>query len=72
MDKLSDIYYDYISIEYDLRCVLQALEIFESHYSDNDMPESKNTLHLIKNLLRSGQKELWKNNLKLDVLLLEQ
>lgn len=41
MDKLSDIYYDYISIEYDLRCILQALEIFETYFSDNDMPESK-------------------------------
>lgn len=72
MDKLSDIYYDYISIEYDLRCILQALEIFETYFSDNDMPESKNTIHLIRTLLQSGQKELWKNNLKFDVLLLGQ
>lgn len=72
MDKLNDIYYDYVNIEYDLKCILQALEIFENHYSDNGMAEPKAILHLIRILLQSGQNELLKNNIKLDVLSLEQ
>ena len=65
-DKVEDIFNDYVAIEYDVRCIIKTLDVYEKFYIDNGMSDMKDTIHTIKNLLEKSQIEFSETNERLD------
>lgn len=65
-ERIEEIFSDYVSIEYDVRCIIKTLVVYEEFCVDNGKSDMKDAIHTIKNLLEKVQNEFSENNDKFD------
>ena len=71
VEKLNDIYANYIDLEYDMRCLLKLLSLYEEYYGYNGNYELKDSIHIISGIVSVEQKKLLDGNENFDKFLLE-
>lgn len=70
-DRIYEIFSEYVSIEYDLRCTIKTIDVYEEYCAYGGKNEIKDAIHTIKNLLTKLQVEFSDANEKLDRELIE-
>ena len=70
-ERLDSIYRSYADVENDMRCLLQTLEVYEEHYSEEEMNDVADTINIIRKVLKTSRQELRENNDRLDRIILE-
>ena len=65
-EKIYEIFSDYVDIEYDLRCTIKTIDVYEEYCAYGGKNEIKDAIHTIKNLLVKLQNEFSYANERLD------